>query len=127
MAASAFDTLDAARRLKAAGIKAEHAEALVEVIGRSVNQPRLVTAEHFNAEVAKLHAANARLHDRLDAGTAGSAARPNAVKSTSRSEIHARTGTVRTDLLTDYMDVGLVWLAALISIVLCAYTLLYTV
>ena len=54
MAANAFDTLDAARRLKAAGIEAEHAEAIVGVMGRSVNQ--LVTVEHFDAELAKLHA-----------------------------------------------------------------------
>ena len=49
MAATAFDTLDAARRLKAAGIEAEHAEAIVEVMGQSVNQ--LVTREHFSTEL----------------------------------------------------------------------------
>ena len=42
MATTAFDIL-AARRLKAAGIKAEHAEAIVEVMGLSVNQPRLAS------------------------------------------------------------------------------------
>ena len=127
MAATAFDTLDAARRLKAAGIKAEHAEAIVEVMGRSINQPRLVTAECFDAEIAKLHAANTRPHARLDAGKAESAARRDVVQSTSRSELHARTDTVRTDLWTDYTDVGLVWLAASISIMACAYTLLYII
>ena len=60
MAATAFDTLDAARRLKAAGIESEHAEAIVGVMGRSVNQ--LVTVEHFDAEIAKLHADNSRSH-----------------------------------------------------------------
>ena len=60
MAATAFDTLDAARSLKAAGIEAEHAEAIVGVMGRSVNQ--LVTVEHFDAEVAKLRAENSRSH-----------------------------------------------------------------
>ncbi len=49
MAATAFDTLDAARRLKAAGIEAEHAEAIVEVMGQSVNQ--LVTREYFSTEL----------------------------------------------------------------------------
>ncbi|MCZ0953313.1 MAG: hypothetical protein OXQ89_00115 [Rhodospirillaceae bacterium] len=49
MAATAFDTLDAARRLKAAGIEAEHAEAIVEIMGQSVNQ--LVTREHFSKEL----------------------------------------------------------------------------
>ena len=84
-------------------------------MGRSINQPRLVTAEHFDAEIAKLHAANSRLHARLDAGTAESAAGRDAVQFTSRSESHARMDTVRTDLCTDYMDVGLVRLEALIS------------
>lgn len=60
MAATAFDTLDAARSLKAAGIEAEHAEAIVGVMGRSVNQ--LVTVEHFDAEIAKLRADNSRSH-----------------------------------------------------------------
>ena len=60
MAATAFDTLDAARTLKAAGIESEHAEAIVGVMGRSVNQ--LVTVEHFDAEIAKMHAENSRLH-----------------------------------------------------------------
>ncbi len=64
MAANAFDTLDAARKLKAAGIEFEHAEAIVEVMGQSVNQ--LVTTEHFDAEIAKLHAANTELHARID-------------------------------------------------------------
>ena len=57
MAATAFDTLDAARRLKAAGI---HAEAIVGVMGRSVNQ--LVTGEHFDAEIAKLRMEIMRTH-----------------------------------------------------------------
>lgn len=60
MAATAFDTLDAARRLKAAGIDAEHAEAIVGVMGRSVNQ--LVTAEHFDVEIAKLRMEIMRTH-----------------------------------------------------------------
>ena len=45
----AFDTLEAARRLKSAGIEVEHAEAIVEVMGQSVNQ--LVTRKHFSAEL----------------------------------------------------------------------------
>ena len=47
MAPTAFDTLDAARRLKAAGIKSEHAEAIAEVMGLYFNQPRRATAERF--------------------------------------------------------------------------------
>ena len=45
----AFDTLEAARRLKSAGIEVEHAEAIVEVMGQSVNQ--LVTRKHFDRTV----------------------------------------------------------------------------
>ena len=60
MAATAFDTLDAARRLKAAGIDAEHAEAIVGVMGRSVSQ--LVTGEHFDVEIAKLRMEIMRTH-----------------------------------------------------------------
>ena len=54
MADTAFDTLGAARRLKAAGIEAEQAEAIVEVMGQSVNQ--LVTVERFEAGIATLQA-----------------------------------------------------------------------
>ena len=57
----AFDTLEAARRLKSAGIESEHAEAIVEVMGQSVNQ--LVTREHFDASIAKL---GTELHARID-------------------------------------------------------------
>ena len=59
MADTAFDTLGAARRLKAAGIEAEQAEAIVEVMGQSVNQ--LVTVARFEAGIATLRA-------RIDAG-----------------------------------------------------------
>jgi len=62
MAATAFDTLAAARRLKAAGIKAEHAEAIAEVVGLAVNQPKLVTVEHFDAEIANLRMEIMRTH-----------------------------------------------------------------
>ncbi len=59
MSDTAFDTLDAARRLKAAGIEAEQAEAIVEVMGQSVDQ--LVTVERFDAGIATLRAEIARL------------------------------------------------------------------
>ncbi len=53
MSDPAFDTLVAARKLKTAGIEAEQADAIVEVMGESVNQ--LVTVEHFDAGLAMLH------------------------------------------------------------------------
>ena len=59
MSDTAFDTLGAARRLKAAGIEAEQAEAIVEVMGQSVDQ--LVTVERFDAGIATLRAEIARL------------------------------------------------------------------
>ncbi len=52
MSGTAFDTLGAARRLKAAGIEAEQADAIVEVMGQSANQ--LVTVEHFDAGLTML-------------------------------------------------------------------------
>ena len=57
----AFDTLEAARRLKSAGIEVEHAETIVKVMGQSVSQ--LVTREHFDAGVAKL---GTELYARID-------------------------------------------------------------
>ena len=52
MSGTAFDTLGAARRLKAAGIEAEQADAIVDVMGQSANQ--LVTVEHFDAGLTML-------------------------------------------------------------------------
>ena len=52
MSGTAFDTLSAARRLKAAGIEAEQADAIVDVMGQSANQ--LVTVEHFDAGLTML-------------------------------------------------------------------------
>ena len=140
MATTVFDTLNAARRLKSAGIKAEHAEAIAEVMGLYFNQPRLATAEHRDAHTASLHAANTRLHARLDTANAGlctrigagkveSAARRDAVQSTARSEVPARTDTVGIARWTDCIDAGVevVWLSALIAILAYAYTLLYIV
>ena len=78
MADTAFDTLDAARRLKAAGVEAEQAEAIVEVMGQSVNQ--LVTVERFEAGIATLHA-------RIDAVHDGLQARIDAIRTELRAEI----------------------------------------
>ena len=73
----AFDTLGAARRLKAAGIEAEQAEAIVEVMGESVNQ--LVTVERFEAGLAMLQA-------QIDAVQSGLQARIDAVQKPIRLE-----------------------------------------
>jgi len=77
MAETAFDTMDSARKLKAAGIEAEHAEALVDFMGQAVSN--LVTKEQFSAElrltrehfdltVKRLDEKIAKLSDRIDTG-----------------------------------------------------------
>ena len=114
MAANAFDTLDAARRLKAAGIEAEHAEAIVGVMGRSVNQ--LVTVEHFNAELAKLHA-------RIDSVNSGLHA--------DITELHARIDGVEAtvwelgaDLRADNLRSHLISVGVMIAAIALATTIL---
>lgn len=69
--------MDSARKLKAAGIEAEHAEALVDFMGQAVSN--LVTKEQFSAElrltrehfdltVKRLDDKIAKLSDRIDTG-----------------------------------------------------------
>ncbi len=78
MSDTAFDTLGAARWLKAAGIEAGQAEAIVEVMGQSVNQ--LVTVERFEEGVATLHA-------RIDVVQTALQARIDAVRTDLRAAI----------------------------------------
>ena len=96
MADTAFDTLGAARRLKAAGIEAEQAEAIVEVMGQSVNQ--LVTLARFEAGIATLQARIDAVHDglhaRVDAVHVELLARIDSVQ----TELLARIDSVRTEL-----------------------------
>ena len=95
----AFDTLEAARRLKSAGIEVEHAEAIVEVMGQSVNQlvtreqfsaELLLAREHFDAGIAKL---GTELHARIDgveSKVQSLAATVQSLESTVRAEMHAQ-------------------------------------
>ena len=78
MSDTAFDTLGAARKLKAAGVEAEQAEAIVEVMGHSVNQ--FVTVERFEAGIASVHA-------RIDTVQTELSARIDAVRTELRAEI----------------------------------------
>ena len=78
MPETAFDTLEAARRLKSAGIDSEHAEAMVDFMGQSVNQ--LVTREHFDLTVERLNAAIATIDAKIDT-------KVQALESTMRTEI----------------------------------------
>ena len=114
MAEAAFDTLDAARRLKAAGIEGEHAEAIVEVMGQSVN--RLVTREHFDltaerfdAAVERIDAEIARLSARIDAIHAELSDRIDTGIESLRTELGARIDTGIESLRTELgarIDVG---------------------
>ena len=85
MSGTAFDTLRAARRLKAAGIKAEHADAIVDAMGQSANQ--LVTVEHFDAGLSmmqsRIDAVQTELNSRID---------------TVQTELTSRIDTVQTEL-----------------------------
>ena len=74
MSNSAFDTLGAARKLKAAGMEAEQADAIVEVMRQSAGQ--FVTVERFDAAIAMLQA-------RIDA---------------IQTELKLRIDTLRTDM-----------------------------
>ncbi len=92
MAEAAFDTLDAARRLKAAGIEGEHAEAIVEVMGQPVN--RLVTREHFDLTVERFDAAV----ERIDAEIAKLSARVDTGIESLRTELGARIDVGQAEL-----------------------------
>ncbi|MDE0001677.1 MAG: hypothetical protein OXQ29_03155 [Rhodospirillaceae bacterium] len=96
--------MDSARKLKAAGIEAEQAEAIVEVMGQSVNQ--LVTREHFNLTVEhfdltveRFDTEVAKLSDRIDTSL-----------DSLRTELIARIDTgldsLRTELIAR-IDTGL--------------------
>ena len=87
MSDTAFDTLGAARRLKAAGIGAGQAEAIVEVMGQSVNQ--LVTGERFEAGItvlqSRIDVVQTELQTRIDRF---------------QTDLQTRTDTFQTDLQT---------------------------
>ena len=86
MSDAAFDTLGAARSLKAAGLGVEQADAIVEVMNQSATQ--FVTVEHFDAGIAVLHT-------RIDA---------------LQTELNSRTEAVRADLRTE------IWRSILIAV-----------
>ncbi len=108
MSEPAFDTLDAARRLKAAGIDAEHAEAIVEVMGQSVDQ--LVTRDHFDAGIAKL---GTELHARIDTVRAELCVRIGGVESNVQS-LEAKVQSLESTVRTEIMRAGLIVVGILI-------------
>ena len=99
MSNAAFDTLTVARKLKAAGVEAELADAIVEAMNRSTE--KFVTVEHFDAAVERLDTRCDGLEARIDdvktellARIDGLEARIDAV----RTELLAGIDTVRTEM-----------------------------
>ncbi len=85
MSDPAFDTLIAARKLKTAGIEAEQADAIVEVMGESVNQ--LVTVERFDAGLAMLHTRIDSVQTQLQAQIDGLSGRIDSLRIEMRADV----------------------------------------
>ena len=113
MSDPAFDTLGAARKLKTAGIEAEQADAIVEVMRESANQ--LVTVEHFDAGLAKLQAQIDGLSNRIDS-----------VQTQLQAQIDVLSGridTLRIEMRADIVRSQLI----VVTIVIAANALMMTV
>ena len=107
MSEPAFDTLGAARRLKAAGIASDQAEAIVEVMGQSVNQ--LVTRTHFDAVIAKLRA-------ELDGRIGGVRANLQSLDAKVQS-LEAKVLSLEATMRTEIMRAVLIVLGVLIPVI----------
>ena len=94
-----FDTLEASRRLQAAGFQAEQADAIVDVMNRSTVQ--LVTVERFEAAVAALDA-------KIDSV---------------RTELLARIDALRIELREEFMRAQMLF----VGIVIAANALMLTI
>ena len=104
MSDSAFDTLVAARRLKAAGIEAEQADAIVEVMGESVNQ--LVTVERFDAGLAMLHTRIDSVQTQLQAQIDGLSGRIDSLQAELQAQIDSLRVEMRADIARSHMVLG---------------------
>ena len=82
---TAFDTLAVARRLKAAGVEAEQADAIVDAMDKFTGQ--FVTVTHFDAAVARLHTRMDAVRTELQASI-----------DTTRSDLQASIDTTRSEL-----------------------------
>ena len=69
MSAIGFDTLKFARKLKAAGVPDEQAEAQAEVLGEAFlyNLDEIVTRDYLDAKLAKVHSRLDGLDGRMEA------------------------------------------------------------
>ena len=92
MSDPAFDTLVAARKLKTAGIEAEQADAIVEVMGASVNQ--LVTVERFDAGLAMLHTRIDSVQTQLQAQIDGLSGRIDSLQTQLQAQIDGLSGRI---------------------------------
>ena len=121
MSNAAFDTLGAARKLKASGLAAEQSETIVEVVSQSTSQ--FVTVERFDAGLAMLRgridSVEAVLSARIDAVETGLSARIDAVQ----TRLIARIDLVRAELRAE------IWRSTLIAvgILIAANALMTTV
>ena len=104
MTEPAFDTLEAARRLQAADIRAEKADAIVEVVNQSTRQ--LVTVDRFDASVAALHARIDSVHSELSARIDSVHSELSARIDSVHSELNTRIDSVHSDLRTRIDSVG---------------------
>ncbi len=104
MSDPAFDTLGAARRLKTAGIEAEQADAIVEVMGESVNQ--LVTVERFDAGLAMLHTRIDSVQTQLQAQIDGLSGRIDSLQAELQAQIDSLRVEMRADIARSHMVLG---------------------
>ena len=104
MSDPAFDTLGAARRLKTAGIEAEQADAIVEVMGASVNQ--LVTVERFDAGLAMLHTRIESVQTQLQAQIDGLSGRIDSLQTELQAQIDSLRVEMRADIARSHMILG---------------------
>jgi len=104
MSDPAFDTLVAARKLKTAGIEAEQADAIVEVMGASVNQ--LVTVERFDAGLAMLHTRIESVQTQLQAQIDGLSGRIDSLQTELQAQIDSLRVEMRADIARSHMILG---------------------
>ena len=123
----AFDTLGAARKLKASGLAAEQSETIVEVVSQSTSQ--FVTVEHFDAGIetvraelrgqidsveTRLSARIDKLFTKLDAVQTGLNAKIDKVRADLQAEI-ARSILIAAGVITAAVGLMLTVLGILLA------------